>query len=297
MKQRLTLAAVLILFSAFSIVNAQDLLNELDSITTDKKKKEFVTATFKGTRIINGQSVENPAKGVLQFMISHRFGQINDGIYQLFGLDQSTIRLGFDYGITDGITVAVGRSSLEKTYDGYLKVKLLRQSKGYRSFPFSVTGMAGFATSTIKFSDKKLNAGQRTTYTYQAVIARKFGERLSLQISPTLLHRNLVATKEDKNDVFSIGFAGRMKLTKRLSFNAEYFYLLPDQVTQNVYNSMSFGFDIETGGHVFQLHFTNSKGMIEKFFIPQTTGDWGNGDIYFGFNISRVFTVGKRKKA
>jgi hypothetical protein len=127
------------------------------------------------------------------------------------------------------------------------------------------------------------------------IIARKFSDKLSLQLSPTMIHRNLVLTTEDENDVYAIGTAGRYKLTKRTALNAEYFYVLPGETADNFYNSLSVGFDIETGGHVFQLHLTNSQGMIEKFFIPANAGRWSKGDIYFGFNISRVFSLKKKK--
>jgi len=105
----------------------------------------------------------------------------------------------------------------------------------------------------------------------------------------------LVATNAEKNDVYALGTAARIKITKRLAVNAEYIYLLPDQVAPGITNSLSVGVDIETGGHVFQLHLTNSTSMIEKGFISETTNSWSDGGIHFGFNVSRVFTVKRRK--
>jgi hypothetical protein len=228
----------------------------------------------------------------------HRFGKLNDGAYNFFGLDNASIRLGLDYGITDRLAIGIGRSSIEKTYDGYIKYKLLQQTEGMKKIPVSVSILGTISNYTLRFSDKPyMNAKFRTIYATQLLVARKITESLSLQVSPTWIHYNIVPTKNDNNDVFAAMIGGRMKLTKRLSLTAEYNYLLPDQLpSYDLRNSLSLGFDIETGGHVFQLIFSNSQGMIEQQFIGRTTGEWGNGDIYFGFNISRNFTLGKDKK-
>jgi hypothetical protein len=270
------------------------ILAETDSGT---KKKEYVEAVFKGTRVINSQSAKLTHQGILQFMISHRFGRLNTGISEFFGLDDATIRLGLDYGISDVLQVGIGRNSLEKTYDAYLKWAFLRQSTGARAMPLTAVLFSSLAINGQTFTQPELekNFDGRITYTYQLILARKFSERFSWQISPTYIHRNLVPTKQDQHNVTALGFAGRYKLTNRLALVGEYFYVLPGKTADDFYNSFSVGFDIETGGHVFQLHLNNSQGMIEKFFIPQTTGKWGSGDIYFGFNISRVFDLRKRK--
>mgnify|MGYP003460470835 FL=1 len=281
------------------IATAQDssLLNMLDDSMMVNKKGGHVTGTFKATHIINTQSVETPAKGVLLFMIMHRFGKINEGGYELFGLDNATMRMGFDYGLTNELTVGIGRSTFQKTYDGYLKGKLLRQSEGPGGrIPFSVTALAGIAYTSLRYSDKPyLNARYRTNYTLQLLVARKISRNLSLQLSPAWLHYNLVPAVADKNDVFVLGIGGRMKITKRSSINVEYNYLPDNQVNSfKVYNSLSAGFDIETGGHVFFFFVTNSQGMVEPLFLGRTTGSWGKGDIYFGFNISRSFNLAKK---
>ena len=267
-----------------------DLLKTLET-QTDSARSEYVQATFKSTRVINGQSVETPGAGTLVFLISHRFGTLNSGAYNFFGLDQATIRLGLEYGLNDRLTVGVGRSSLEKTYDGFVKYRALRQSTGLHATPVSVTLFASSAITSLKFPDQERPTDSRLAYTYQALIARKFSPSLSLQLMPTLVHRNFVDTRAEQNDVYALGIAGRQKLTKRVALTAEYYYLMPGATADRFRNSLAVGFDIETGGHVFQLHFTNSQGMIEKFFIPQTGGNWLDGDIYFGFNISRVFTL------
>lgn len=281
---------------AFAMQAQDDLLDLLDEGT--EESVNFTFATFKGTRLINGQSVENPAPGVLQFMIGHRFGRVNGGAYELFGLDNATIRLGFDYGVNDRLAVGIGRSSFEKTYDGFAKYKIIRQQTGKRTIPFSLSAVAGMAINTMQWPEPERPNyfSSRLYYHFQALLASKITPGLSIQLSPTLIHRNLVATAADANDVFALGIGGRQKLTGSLTLNAEWFYVLPNQIVSPLYgeqvrNTLSIGFDIETGGHVFQLHFTNSRGMAEKFFVTETTGNWLDGDIHFGFNISRVFTI------
>jgi len=245
-----------------------------------------------------GQSIENPASGTLLFMIQHHFGKINSGAYEFWGLDQAFIRLGFEYGINDRIAIGLGRSSEGKTFDGFIKGKILRQSTGAVTMPLSLSYFGSIALTTLEWAEPERENyfPSRLAYTHQLLIARKFSPAFSLQLTPTLVHKNLVETKEDKNDIFATGIGGRVKLTNRISMNAEYFYVLPDQVvSKEIDNSLSVGFDIETGGHVFQLFFTNSSPLIESGFIPETQGSWANGDIYFGFNISRVFTIVKPK--
>lgn len=271
--------------------------DDLLSLLEEEETTNYVTAAFKTNRVINLHSLENTAKGVLDVKISHRFGFINTGIYDLFGLDDASIRIGADYGILNQLTVGLGRSSYEKTYDGFLKYKFLRQSTGKKNMPITAAVLASMAINTLRWEnpDRENYFWSRLYYTYQVVLGRKFSKNFSFQISPSLVHRNLVETKAEKNDVYAIGAAARVKLTRRLALNTEYIYVFPDQLAPNFYNSFSIGFDIETGGHVFQLHFTNSTSMIEKGFIAETVGEWANGDIHFGFNISRVFTVVKPK--
>jgi hypothetical protein len=269
-----------------------DLLADLEKQTTDSTKREVVAATFKATHIINSQSVETPGKGTLAFLIQHRFGTLNSGAYEFFGLDQAVLRLGFEYGLTDRLAVGIGRSSQEKTFDGFLKYRALRQTTGARPMPVSVTLFASSAITTLKFNTtQERSVGSRVDYAYQVLIARKFTPGLSVQLMPTLIHRNFVALEGMQNDVYSIGAGLRQKLTKRLALTADYFYLLPGTTADTYRNALGVGVDIETGGHVFQLHLTNSKGMTEKFFVPQTNGNFFDGDIYFGFTVARNFTI------
>jgi opacity protein-like surface antigen len=287
-------------------VYAQDstLLSSLDDSMKMDAKPIYVTGTFKAIYIVNMQTVEGEGKGVLNFEIQHRFGEISGptgGSYNLYGLDNATLRLGFDYGINDRLTVGIGRSSYLKTFDGYLKYKVLRQTEDNK-MPISVSAV-GFASVYTQKSpdDSFLNIGYRTSYSAQLLIARKFSRNVSIQLAPTYLHYNLVATKQDKNDVFAIGAGARVKFTRRMSIEAEYNYLPDGQVvSQKTHNSFSLGWGIETGGHVFQLVFSNSQSMNQTQYVAQSihgvdqnTGDWGAGNIYFGFNISRAFNINR----
>ena len=257
----------------------------------------YTKATFKTTRLINGHSVETLGKGVMDVKISHRFGKINGGGYELFGLDNATMRLGFDYGLTNNLMIGIGRSTFEKTYDAFIKVKLLRQSTGKKKVPVTMDYVPTIAITTLKFEDdnKIHHNSSRYSYTHQLIIGRKFSEKTSLQIMPSFVHQNLVTLASDPNNIFALGIGGRQKISKRSSINVEYYPQF--NKVAGASNSLSAGFDIETGGHVFQLHVTNSQGMTERSFIANTTGKWHKGDIFFGFNIARVFNVGKHKKA
>jgi hypothetical protein len=300
-KKRILLFFTLITVTAFRLI-AQDV--DLNQMLEDEQKKEakdkinYTIATFKTTRLINGHSIENTQNGVLDFKISHRFGTINGGPYELFGLDNALIRFGLDYGITNRLMVGVGRSSFQKQYDAFVKYKIFRQSSGKRTMPVSLAWLSSAMVQTLKWTDpsRPNYLSSRLYFAHQLIVARKFSENTSLQLMPTTIHYNLVEKATDPNDIIAIGIGGRQKITKRLSVNVEYYYQLPGYHFENTANSFSIGFDIETGGHVFQLHFTNSRGMTERTFISETAGYWGKGDILFGFNISRVFTIKKNEK-
>lgn len=288
--------AILILFSANLLVKGQnDLMNFLDS--TSKPEINYTTATFKSTRIMNGHSIERMHTGQLDFRISHRFGLVNSGAYQFFGLDQANIHFSLEYGITNWLMVGLGRGTYEKTFDGFTKFSILRQSSGARVMPVSVSLFSSVALNSLKWTDpaKTYYFSSRLSYTAQVLVGRKFNKLFSFQLSPTYVHRNLVATELDPNDLWAMGAGGRIKLSKRISLNGEYYYVVnaPQFGSQNVYNPLSVGIDIETGGHVFQIILTNSVAMIEKGFIGETTGRWRRGDIHIGFNISRVFSLKK----
>jgi hypothetical protein len=261
-----------------------------------KEKTYLTTSTFKTTRLINGQSIENTGRGILDLKISHRFGMVNTGAYNFFGLDQATMRIGLDYGITSRLEAGIGRSTYNKEFDGFYKFRILRQSTGKASVPLSIS-----ATSTAVWRSLKdpattypINYSDHFSFANQLIFARKFNDYFSLQLVPTMVHYNIVPTRAFPNDIYSLGVGFRQRLSKRVNLTGEYYYQFKQ--LGGYYNSLSLGFDIETGGHVFQLHFTNSTGINESSFITQTQGLWGRGDIHFGFNISRVFTVVKPKK-
>lgn len=283
-----------------------DLMKMLEEDSKKEKKRDYTTATFKTTRLINGHSIENVAAGVLDVRISHRFGMINKGGYEMFGLDQATMRMGLDYGISNRLMVGIGRSTYQKQYDAFYKFKILRQSKGGRwSSPISISAASTVMLKTLKWEDPKRQNfyTSRISYAHQLIIAKKFSEGFSLQLMPSYVHYNLSQAVTDPNDIFALGGGGRIKFSKRLSFNFEYYHILPISFVPGenyrlpgTKNSIAVGFDIETGGHVFQLQFTNSTGMTEKTFITETTGDFFKGDIHFGFNLSRVFTIKNKRK-
>jgi len=273
---------------------------ELESLLEDHmgESTDYTSATFKATRILNGHSIERTHEGQLDFRISHRFGRINEGAYEFFGLDQAHIHLSLEYGIKDWIMVGIGRGTFDKTVDGFTKVRLIRQSTGVRTVPVSVLFMSGVYVNGLRWSDPdRVNYFKhRLSFAHQLFIARKFSQGFSLQLTPSYLHRNFVNTAQDPNDIFALGAGSRIKLSKRISVNAEYFYLfLPDKeaFSTEIFNPLSLGIDIETGGHVFQIILTNSVGMRENAFLGHTTGKWLDGDIHIGFNISRMFQLKK----
>ena len=296
----MTLKPIIFLFVAALVATKSFAQDEdlLKSLGEEKPQKEYVFNAFKSSRVIMSHSMEMLRPGVLDFRILHRFGNINQGLSEFFGLDQATIRLGLDYGITNNLTVGIGRGTLKKEVDGFIKWRAIQQSTGPKSLPFSLVAVAGSTIVGAPWSDpnRKNYFSSRVGYYGQAIIGRKFSENLTLQLMPTMLHRNFVETSADPNDLYAAGIGGRMKLTKRISLNVDYYYVVNQNDLRDVHNPLSIGFDIETGGHVFQLHFTNAVGMNERAFLTETTNDWGKGDIQFGFNISRAFQIGKKKK-
>lgn len=292
MKKHLYTLLMLLALSlaALPLFAQEDLLSLLGE---EEETTDYATASFKTSRVINLHSLENTASGVLDFKISHRFNTVQNGLYDFFGLDGANLRIGFDYGVTDRLAIGIGRSNYEKTLDGFAKYKILRQSKGKRNMPITLAAFGSVAMQTLKWAnpDRDNHFSSRLYYTGQLIIGRKISEGFSLQLSPTIVHRNLVATFDESNDVYALGIGTRIKLSKRMAINLEYIYVLPDQLAPQFVNSLSVGLDIETGGHVFQLHFSNSRIMVEKGFIAETTNKWEDGGIHFGFNISRVFTI------
>jgi len=279
----LFLALFLVSMTAYS---QEELLDLLD----DNQGDSYVSATFKSTRLVNGHTVEIRSPKVLEFIIGHRFGRANLGSQEFWGLDQATIRLGLEYGLAKNLNIGIGRANLDKVIDSYAKYRLIRQSD---KSPVTVTALGTMAYMSLPGLD--IERSHRYDYTGQLLIARKFSPSFSLQLMPTFIQRNLVPTDDDANGLIAIGMGGRYKLSNRVAFNAEYYPQITD-FNETRYNSFAVGFDIETGGHVFQLHLTNAQQMTEQGFIGETSDDFFAGDVHFGFNISRVFDLGAGKK-
>lgn len=290
--KNILITAIVVLISGN--IFSQELDELLNSET--KNKTNYTSATFKASRIINGHSIEQTKEKHLDFRISHRFGTLNEGTYGLFGLDRSEIHFSLEYGLKNWLNLGLGRASKDKTYDAFAKTKILRQSTGEKQMPVSLSYFSSIELNTIKLANTVIsrNAASRMAFVQQVLMSRKFNENLSIQLSPTYIHRNMVKTEADSNDIFALGVSARQKVSKRVSINGEYFYSnnsANNNSSLKTYNVLSFGVDLETGGHVFQIMLTNSQGMREGSFIPKTTGNWADGDIHLGFNISRVFSL------
>lgn len=289
MKRVSTLILVTCALASFA---QDDLMKELEK--TQAQDTDYAFQTFKGTRLVNGHTIEQKPKGTLEFIFAHRFGEINGGLYEMFGLDNAYVRYGLDYGVTNFMSVSLGRNSVDKTTDGYIKYKLLRQSSGARNFPVTVTLLGGAA---YRGSPRKENVPDgfenidRLAYVGQVMIARKFSPSFSLQVTPTMIHKNAVDQAFEDNDQFAVGFGGRIKLTRSVALTGEYFYRLNVPENNPYFNSFGFGVDIETGGHVFQLLITNTRGLTERAFITETEGNFSEGDLHLGFNVTRTFQV------
>ena len=269
-------------------IYAQD--DDLLADESNSTGPEYVDFAFKTTKVVNLQSIEMLGSGVFDFKMNHRFGSINNGAINAFGLDYATIRFGGEYGINPNLMAGIGRSNLGdlKNVDAYLKYRFLRQQKGNH---MPVTAMLFYGIENKIGPDyDQLDYNTRLTHTAQLIIGKKVSDGFSFQLSPTVVWGNMFGITYSN---IALGIGMRQKLTKRTTMNLEYIPVL----TNNEYinNSFSVGFDIETGGHVFQIHFTNSKGLNEAQFIANTRETWDTYGIRFGFNLSRVFTIVKPK--
>ena len=261
------------------------LLAEIDTNETDN----YATATFKGLKIVNFESTKIVAKKEFTLIVSHRFGSLKNGVDTFFGLDDAVTRLNFVYGVSEGINIGISRSSFQKTYEVSAKYRILRQEKN--GFPFTIVGFNAVLLNTAldKVNLPKIEFKHRLSYTAQFLISRKVNTSFSFELAPTFFHDNYVAINKQDNSQFALGFGGRYKLGKRWSLNADYGLHLNRASNSPFKNPLSIGLDLETGGHIFQMHFTNAQSMNTNGFIGQATGDWSDGDIYFGFNLSRRF--------
>ena len=279
------------------LMNGQDdLLSEIDTTATDVT----VESAFKSLKIVNLESTKLAAKGDFYFIVAHRFGFIDKGFDDFFGLDNANTQLKFLYGVNDWLTVHIGRSGFQETYDLAAKYRLYAQKEN--GFPVTIVGFNSVAiNSELKEEDyPNLKFENRLSYVAQVLISRKFSDKLSLEIAPSVFHENTLRDILDENNTvilpnpqdntqFAVGLGGRYKLTSRWSVNVDYAAHLNRASQSNYKNPLSIGVDLETGGHVFQMHFTNAQAMHETGYLGQTVGDWSKGEIAFGFNLVRVF--------
>ena len=256
-------------------------------------EREHVTNAFKSTRVIMSHSIEHVGAGALDFRILHRFGMFSMGLPGAFGFDKASMRIGLDYGISKRLMIGIGRSTFKEEADAFAKYRLFWQTKGKYRMPFTIELVSGITVygTPWEFPDRKNYFSSRIAYYHQLIVGRKFSDRLSIQGGPVVVHRNFVEHADEPNDIYSCEIGGRIKLTKRFSVNADYFYIFPNQLPETATMPLSLGVDIETGGHVFQLHITNASAMSERALITETTGKWSKGNLCFGFNLSRVFTI------
>jgi len=294
-KNTLLLICLLGLSTTQIIAQETDLLK---LVGEDKPQKEYVKYAFKSPRVINGHSMEFLAPGTLDFRILHRFGLVSQGFDNLFGLDQASMRMGVDFGLRRNLMFGFGRSTFKKELDGYVKYAPLQQSIGEGSFPVTIALVGGMTMNTLPWADPTIKNyfSSRLAYYFQTIIGRKISEGFTVQLSPTLVHNNLVALQTQPNDIYAVGFGGRAKVSNRVALTWDYFYVVNGIEKGINYHPLSVGVDIETGGHVFQLHVSNATGMNERAFITETTNSWSKGELRFGFNLSRVFQIAKNKK-
>lgn len=281
----------------FNLIVLLTLFLPLAAFAQEVEKTVYTYQTFRDTRIVNGHSTETGTSGEMKFIIQHRFGNLNGGAYELYGLDQSSVRFGFDYALNGWMDIGFGRSSYGKYYDFYFKSKLLSQSTGAKTMPISAAVLINGGVTTLKWADptRQNYFSSKLTYVNQLLLSRKFGTGFSLQLMPTHVHRNLVRSNSERNDVFGIGIASRVQLTKVIAWQTEYYYVPSGQTNGDFENSLSLGFEFQTRGHVFQIHLSNSSSMVENLFVTETNGKWSKGDIRLGFNMTRDFKFRGRK--
>lgn len=276
-------------------VNAQNTDDLLSLVEDEKPKKEIAIATFKTTRNINFHTTEVIGKRCLDFRISHRFGDINTGAYGAWGLDGgANIRLALEYSHDGRLMYGIGRTSAGKIVDGFVKYRLLRQTVE-DEMPVSLTLLTSMFYTLEKLklngADYYTNTTDRMSYCNELMLTRKFNSRFSLQLLASMVHFNLVDKITDKNDCFLVGAVTRFKITKRQSITLEYAYRLNKYTSSSYYDSFGIGYEIETGGHVFQMHLTNSFGLTENQYFMHTGTRWSDWGVRLGFNISRVFAL------
>lgn len=291
-----------LLFSFFG-ASGQDIDSLMQTLSPDREK-EYVVATFKSPKLVLLQTNESQKKQHLTFWIGHRFGDIGGefgGSHTLFGLDAATdIHIGFDYGLTNDLTLGIGRSKFNETYNLQGKYRLFQQQDISQPVSVSVFGQSSWITRKENFSNEFPKETDRISHFLQLIIAKKISPSLSLMLNPGYFIRPRVQVNNplDKENFILLGMGGRLKFTKRLSLIADYILIngldRPGELSSEYFNPLGIGLEIETGGHVFSLNFQNATYITENNFIPHTQKSWEDGGIRFGFSISRDFYLGPK---
>ncbi|MHC0443177.1 DUF5777 family beta-barrel protein [Flavobacterium sp. 3-210] len=287
MKVKLFLSVAFFLSIICHVSAQDDLLKELDTIKSKEKQTE--TLGFKGLQICNMQSTKLTAKGEWYVLISHRFGDLTKGFENFFGLDDAYTKLGAIYGVTNWLSVGASRQTNNKIYELTLKYRLKTQEVD--GFPVTIVGYNTMDINTNLSTDQypNLQFNNRLAYTTQLLVSRQFSDKISLEINPIYIHKNLYDETTERKDQFAVGLGGRYKFTKRLSMNLEYAPRINAPESEVYHNLLSVGLDIDTGGHIFQMVFSNCQTMNDVYVFSNATGKWNGGGIYFGFNLYRVF--------
>lgn len=276
----------LFLFFPVFIFSQDDLIKDLESSSSVDKK---VNSSFEALKIINIESTKIAGNKEFYLLIAHRFSSVKNGFDDLFGLDGATIKFSFFYGVNDWLQIGFARSKFRKTYDVNAKYRLVSQV--YDGFPFTITGFNSVAiNSSLKKADlPNLSFANRLTYLSELLISKKFNDNISLQIAPIFIHENLVKNSNQSNSQFAFSLAGSFRVSDSWSITTEYTPLFNRVSNSDFNNALSLGLDWQVGGHVFQLMFTNSQQLNDTHYVTNATGDWAKGDVFFGFNLYRVF--------
>jgi len=267
----------IVLFFALALI--------LRTSAQETEPEKPVKNVFQGTRFINLQSANVAEKNELQMFIQHRFGNINGGFYEFFGLDEASMRLGFEYGIFKNFTVGIGRSTYMKTFDSFLKYRILTQTS---SMPLTLTATLAGSVPTIRdyFPAEYDNFGDKASGNVQLHIAKSW-KSIGFQVSPGYIGTGYIPAENSSYSFFTLGGGGSVKLSKKISFNVEYLYRFEDEI--DYVNPLSASIDLDTGGHLFQIVISNGQQMYDQAIITNPTGDWAEGSLYLGFNLVRGF--------
>lgn len=295
MKSPLHIAITLVLFLFWN-----DAFAQLERRTVVQNRP--VEQTFMAPRNINLYTVQNLSKGELHYSIMHTFGEVKSGYQNLWGIDSgANVRFSFEYGLSNKLSVGIGRSSLDKLVDLSGRYHILKQTtQGDMPVSVSFAGTLGINTSQLGFVENLGLAGysvaDRLSFAGSLLVARKFSENLSLQVSPTAVWFNRVGFETNIEDgstqgYVGLGLSGRYKIRPRTALTLQYIPTL-NQFDKN--HNIAVGIDIETGGHVFQMFFTTTPALNDQYLVAGSNGSFIEREFRFGFNVNRLFQIGAR---